>query len=114
MNQIAALTRLDTLATQLEQTGHARRLAHLARAVLKTNDAESDCDAYQSILAEYVETELNGRSVANYHALRRHLDLGPACEAMYLELIRIALLAEQDALPSPELTIDLAFLPPGQ
>ncbi len=75
-----------------------------------------DCDACQAGLPEFIEAELNNRPGPDYHLIRYHLDLCPACAATYLDLLEIALLVEKGPLPRRSLALDLSFLdqPPGR
>ena len=113
MNQqpFAASAHLQSLVEGLEKTGRfGLSITHFARAVLGMDHPALDCDACQTAMPEYIEAELNNRLKQHYRAVRRHLDLCPACAALYVDLLEIALLAEQGSLPCPDIDVDLSFL----
>ena len=60
-------------------------------------------------LSEYIEAELNNALGPTDHVVRRHLGICPECASLYLELLQLALDAEQ-GLRIPDLRPDPSLL----
>jgi hypothetical protein len=111
LRQRPAVVQLRSRIESLEATGHAYAApVLLARAVLGSAAPFLECRACGEALPEQIESELNGCWGPDYRAVRHHLDLCPACRAIYLDLLETALLAEEGPLPGPLLAVDLSFL----
>lgn len=105
--------RLHEMVNRSEFTGCLGTApVHFARAVLNLRPAGVDCDVCGAALPGYVEAELNNSCGPLYRTVRHHIDLCPACCGLYLDLLEVALLAEEGPLPAPPLRIDLSFLEP--
>lgn len=116
MNHLPSLAhrKLRDQVEQLEQRSFSGSAAavHFAHAVLGTSRTSLDCDSCQTALPQQIESELNNRPSPDYRRIRCHIDLCPACSEIYLDLLEVALLAEEGPLPGPSLPIDLSFLEP--
>ena len=91
-------------------------LLDLARALTDQAAApeKEACTAYQEMLPAYIEAELNGEPVRRlYPELSRHLDRCSTCGPVYVDLLEVALQAEQGLLsvPASMPALDLSFLP---
>jgi len=87
---------------------------HLLRAVAAAPDTQLTCAIVEQWLPSYVADEVAGEDVAaKYPDVKRHLDLCPECEPLYLDLLELALAEAADAIPLPAVTPkpDLSFLP---
>ncbi len=120
-----ALTRLRQCAGMQElmknqaQQGNAPAqqtdLFRLQQALAGTRDTSLDCAAIETWLPGYIEDEIAGEAVAVKHPdIKRHLDLCPECELLYVELLEVALAEQAGALgaSSSSPLPDLSFLPP--
>lgn len=85
-------------------------ILRFARVLAGISSASTSCDVCQAVLPAYIEAELNNRPPGEYRDIRQHLEGCPTCAAAYLDLVEIALAAEEGSLPVPALPIDLSFL----
>lgn len=108
--------RLADQVKHLEHKYFDAAAIHFAHAVLNTGYTLLDCDACQAALPEQIEAELNNRPGPDYRRNRRHLDLCPVCSKVYLDLVEVALLAEEGLQPpglrDRAVPVDLSFLEP--
>jgi len=88
---------------------------HLYQAIEGVRDTTLSCATVETWLPRYIDDELAGEDVATkYPDIKRHLDLCPDCEPLYVALLALAL-AEQTGpapLPVSAPAPDLSFLPP--
>lgn len=88
----------------------------LARAVLSFPDNRMACHECLTDLPTYIEAELGGIAGRDeYRLLKRHILLCTGCSAVYLDLLRMALLEQSGQLFQPDHfpLPDLSFLPKG-
>ena len=105
------IAHLKSQAEYLEQMGCSNAATiHFARAVLGMHTTALACDACQDALPEQIESELNNLPGPDYRTIRHHLDLCTTCATAYIDLLEIALLAEEGSLPRSPLAVDLSFL----
>lgn len=93
---------------------HSALSAPLVRAVLGLPDDALPCGECRAWLPAYVDAEIGGISSApRYRPVKHHLLLCSSCEAVYLDILELALAEEQGRLPRPERypEPDLSFLP---
>ncbi|HEY4690882.1 MAG TPA: hypothetical protein VIK33_16340 [Anaerolineae bacterium] len=110
----SANARLQRLRERLKTSAAPASMVHLARAVTGAEDPGLSHVEFQARLPRYVADEAGGLPVGRlYPDVTRHLDLCAGCEAEYLDLLEVALLEEEGALPAPAdiPKPDLSFLP---
>lgn len=106
--------RLRERLGELDSATVPDELLNLARAVAGVEDPEMTCEDCQAWLPSYVDAEVGGMPAGEeYPAVHRHLNLCADCEAVYLEMLDLALAEEAGELPIPEHfpQPDLGFLP---
>lgn len=89
-------------------------LAHLARAVLGSDDPHISHAAVLAQLPSYIADEMAGLPVSElYPDVKRHFDLCTDCEAEYLDLLSLAQMemARELSAPAGVPHPDLSFLP---
>lgn len=89
----------------------------LARAVLGFPDNRLACHECLAGLPTYIEAELGGIARRDdYRSLKRHILLCADCNAVYLDLLQMALLEQSGQLCQPDHfpLPDLSFLPRGR
>lgn len=89
----------------------------LVRAVLGLPDNRLSCEQCQTWLPSYVDAEIGGvAGEPRYRPVKHHLLLCSECTAIYLELLALTQVDEEDRLPQPEHypEPDLSFLPSAQ
>jgi len=107
--------RLRDRLDELDPTVAPEDLLHLVRAVAGARDPAMACEECQAWLPSYVDAEIGGLAAGQlYPRVKRHLDLCPDCEVVYLEMLELAMAEEAGELPVPEEfpIPDLAFLGP--
>ncbi len=110
----AETSRVKRLKERLDTGARPDILAHLARAVLGSDDPHISHTEALAQLPSYVADEIAGLSVSELYAeIKRHFDLCAECEAEYLELLHLAQMEEAGELSAPAAIpeADLSFLP---
>lgn len=85
----------------------------LIRAVLGWPDTRLDCENSRHWLPSYIDAEIGGGTTFDRLLdLTQHLLLCPRCEALYLDLLEVALADDEGRLPDmvSQRPLDLSFL----